>query len=85
MFLIFWQLQPQFVLKNSSASDALSKLHWKPLAEHRAIFMFKAVNNLFMHTLFTTLLTATIIIIIHDQSEILANHPHTEDGGIGQQ
>ena len=38
----------------ASASDALSKLHWKPLerrrAEHRAIFMFKAVNNLFMHT-----------------------------------
>ena len=38
----------------ASASDALSKLHWKPLdrrrTEHRAIFMFKVVNNLFMHT-----------------------------------
>ena len=34
--------------------NALSKLHWKPLdrrrTEHRAIFMFKVVNNLFMHT-----------------------------------
>ena len=30
------------------------KFHWKPLdrrrTEHRAIFMFKVVNNLFMHT-----------------------------------
>ena len=36
-----------------STVDVL-KLHWKPLdrrrTEHRAIFMFKVVNNLFMHT-----------------------------------
>ena len=34
----------------ASASDALAKLHWKPLqrrrAEHRAIFVYKSINNL---------------------------------------
>ena len=38
----------------SSASDALAKLHWKPLqrrgAEHRAIFVYKSINNLFIHS-----------------------------------
>ena len=35
------------------SSDAPEKLHWKPLlrrrAEHRAIFVYKSVNNLFSH------------------------------------
>ena len=43
--------------RTASASDALSKLHWKHLerrrAEHCAIFMFKVVNNLFMHTFYS--------------------------------
>ena len=38
----------------ASASDALAKLHWKPLqrrrAEHGAIFVYKSINNLFMHS-----------------------------------
>ena len=37
----------------SSASEALNKLKWKPLArrraEHRAIFISKCLNNLFSH------------------------------------
>ena len=37
----------------SSASEALNKLKWKPLArrraEHRAIFIYKCLNNLFSH------------------------------------
>ena len=37
----------------SSASEALTKLKWKPLArrraEHRAIFIYKCLNNLFSH------------------------------------
>ena len=37
----------------SSASEALNKLKWKPLArrraEHRAIFINKWLNNLFSH------------------------------------
>ena len=37
----------------ASASEALAKLNWKSLqrrrSEHRAIFMFKVVNKLFMH------------------------------------
>ena len=38
----------------ASASDALAKLHWKPLqwrrAEHRVIFVYKSINNLFIHS-----------------------------------
>ena len=38
----------------ASASDALAKLHWKPLqwrrAEHRAIFVYKSINDLFIHS-----------------------------------
>ena len=37
----------------ASASDALAKLRWKSLqrrrAEHRAIFMYKSINNLFAY------------------------------------
>ena len=37
----------------SSASEALNKLKWKTLArrrvEHRAIFIYKCLNNLFSH------------------------------------
>lgn len=39
---------------SASASDALAKLHWKLLqrrrAEHRAIFMYKSINNYFCHS-----------------------------------
>ena len=38
----------------ASASNALAKLHWKSLqwrrAEHRAIFVYKSINNLFIHS-----------------------------------
>ena len=38
----------------ASASGALAKLHWKPLqrrrAEHRAISVYKSINNLFIHS-----------------------------------
>ena len=33
----------------SSASEALNKLKWKTLAEHRATFIYKCSNNLFSH------------------------------------
>ena len=38
----------------ASASNALAKLHWRPLqrrrAEHRAIFVYKSINNHFIHS-----------------------------------
>ena len=38
----------------SSASDVLKKLFWRPLqrrrAEHRAVFTYKSINNLFVNT-----------------------------------
>ena len=41
---------PQFV----SATESLNKLEWKLLnrrrAEHRLIFLYKCINNLFSHT-----------------------------------
>ena len=32
-----------------SGTDALRQLAWKPLAQHCVIFMYKCVNNMFLH------------------------------------
>jgi hypothetical protein len=70
----------------SSATDALSKLKWKSLkrrrAEHRAIFAYKAINNMLSHQFSFQLNCDFHRIYITPDLRITSGKPMLRGGGV---
>ena len=71
---------------NASSSDALAKLHWKPLlrrrAGHRAIFINKSIDKFFSMPL-NLVLIVILMIVIPDLETILGKPQLKEGRAIG--